>query len=400
MCLGVKAAGYTCAEVKAAGYTCAEVKAAGYTCLDANAAGYTCAEVKAAGYTCAEAKEAGYVDGLKDAGYALADLKAAGYTYAETVAGGFVEGLKAAGYELTQQSHMRGDVNLKKAGFTVAEAVKAGYALSLARAGFTAKDLTDVGYSKHLKSAGFTVVDAANADFTLKELKECGYSVKEVLNVHWQDDKTLVYTNMKEEYTISDVILADAVLRLKEAGFTCKEYKEAGSLAAMKASARQFPSQPWKPQPAKAGFTIAECLEAGWELKEMPQLGYGWSAFKKAEIPCEKAIEIIGGKEACQGEGGHRLLNALYKGGYTCQDFMTAGLGFSDLLLRRCNFADKGLFTLRVLKEVGYTLEDAKKFGCSAAVIKEAGFSADEAYAAGYGEGDGIWSDGSTCFWI
>jgi ribosomal protein S2 len=64
--MGLKEAGYTCAEAKAGNYTCAQVKMAGYTLAEMRTAGFTCAEAKAAGFNPKESMQAGftYQEGL------------------------------------------------------------------------------------------------------------------------------------------------------------------------------------------------------------------------------------------------------------------------------------------------------------------------------------------------
>ena len=319
----------TVAELQQRLHAVEEFRASGQHCRMAKAAGYDCAEVRLAGYSATEAHEVGYTK---------EEITAAGYS-------------KDWGPSATQ--HLQ---KLKASGFSCAEAKAGGYTLRESlNAGFTFVDAKAAGYvlEKTLDrlpswlAGGVPGAGDANGvcfrhiDGTRADSRNQAHWSSLLSTIH--DGYTL--QEMRQAGYTRDHLGRIMLKELKEAGYTCHQAKLAGytcyEIGAAGYRVKDAKKAGYTLEEIKDGYTATVAKAAGYTLAEMKAAGY-----------------VQGLKEA----------------GFTVVELKAAGYNVKEAKLS---------YTLEELKAGGYSIAEFKTSGSMPFECKLAGFSFEEACAAG-----------------
>jgi len=285
-------AGQQACELKKGGFAISELVRVGIQKKNIATAGYSAQDLTSHNFSAKTLKEAAFgLEELLDAGWKPAELK---HTYsAENFVAvmdrcnmkrlGFkIQDLKShslqtqkkAGFDLSDIVSSRQysvDTLLESLNVSIADCKKEGVPVrefkaiekpvaSLKAAGYTASDLKEANYLvEQLKTGGFSVgelrkanytVDQLAEDFTGKELKDGGFTAKELIK-----SKSFFLQDVKELFTLAEVWSSKEVTapNLKDAGYTIKEL-----------ISENVPLLP-------AGFLADEFKEAGITIKELQE---------------------------------------------------------------------------------------------------------------------------------
>lgn len=199
---------------------------------------------------------------------------------------------------------------LKEIGVSAKDLRKVGYTLTqLQDANFTASELRDAGFgAKELWGAGFGV--NLKFAFTALELKNAGFSISELGKAKFSPWVLLrsgyELTDLKEGFTAEELREEEfSVEKLKEAGFTAKELK-------------------------KADFTAKELMRVGFSIKELREVKFGARELQKAVY---ELARLHLDKQDQYPVDRHMEASYLYSlmvlinGGFTLEELRDAGFG-------------------------------------------------------------------------
>lgn len=372
-----KVAGYSAIELYACGFTACEERSAGFSPQDMKNAGFSDGEMKGAGFTEREIAQAG---GLPD-GYTVADVQKAGCTIDN------LQRLRAAGVTAAAIRRISGCsvAQLRAAGFNPSE----------------------------LRNAGFSAAELKAAGFSPQQLKDGGYSARDLLNagVMPGDLAALGYVG-------SDIAAAEDML---PPGLSIKDVQTAGCdpaalkrerLAGVSAKLIKNTSNCTTNQLLTAGFSPTDLQRAGFSQNEINPAPNS-SSLELAAAGCDpsklKRLVAKGVTAEQIRQTNNCGADVLKQVGFDGKDLLAAG--FSPEQLIAAGFSPES-FDDQAMKKIGCDVEklkilkaqhvSAKRIhevsGCSADVLKqagfnvsdlsEAGFSPDEMLAAGFNPND------------
>lgn len=316
----LKGAGYTSAELKEAGCSAIELKAvafqlgelrtAGFTARELQDAGFGAEELRAAGTSLAELTGAGAsVVDLKNAGISAIGLKAEGISLEEMKEVGYtVKELKTAGYTTTQLHGAKFEAHeLTSGGFSAKELRDGGYqsAAELRSAGCTVRELKEGGFpAKELKKGGYTAEDLLAGGFLVKDLKDGGFTPAEL-----KAADVAAYALRKAGYPVRALLKEFNAGELKEVGYSAKELHAGGqgfTAADLKA----------------VGFTAKHLFQAGKSAKDLSAAGFTLIELKNADVKAKDLRSV--GFTASQLEQYGFGASELRIGGYTAKEVSLA----------------------------------------------------------------------------
>eukprot|EP00929_Paragymnodinium_shiwhaense_P018441 TRINITY_DN12909_c0_g1_i3.p2 TRINITY_DN12909_c0_g1~~TRINITY_DN12909_c0_g1_i3.p2 ORF type:complete len:421 (-),score=77.48 TRINITY_DN12909_c0_g1_i3:356-1618(-) len=329
-----KKLGYSAKELYKAqlGFDAKDVLRAGYTTKEMYEAGFTGNFFKAAGCTLQEVREVCYksdmqsLKQMKDDGFTIEDFRKGGYTAKQLY--DMQLGFDARSFMpcyTTTELYESGcsEQFMKKAGCSLQELKEAGYPSTvqslkkLQEAGFTAKDFKDDGYTPmglYRMRLGFDVNNFLKAGYTVKDFKVDGCTAKELYDMQPGLDPKVFMTayttrEMYESGCSAEVmkkagctlqqlrdadypITVQSLRRLREAGFTAKDFKDDACTASALYMDFYFSGQDFK----EAGYTAEDMYQAGasecfmkegtYDLKELKKAGYGSSTQSLERLWC------------------------------------------------------------------------------------------------------------------
>jgi intracellular multiplication protein IcmE len=441
----MKDAGFSAARLRSCGFDACELRAAGFTAQQMKDAGFSDDELKGAGYSPEEiARASGLPDGItadivRKAGCqadALQRLRLTGVSAAaiRRISGCSAAQLKAAGF--TAQ-------DLKNAGFSAADLLRAGFTpTQLKAAGYSARDLLDAGVTPaQLEDAGFSPasIRAAEAELppgmTADDVKSAGCSAGAIKRERLAGvSATLIhkYAGCSAKDLASGGFTAGD---LSNAGFTPDQLKglfPAVSDDAIRAagcdvsqlkvlfnegvSAKRIHDLNGCSADAlkKAGYSAGDLLNAGFTPQQLLAAGFTPSEIKAGEVPSDDAIRAAGCDPEklkalfAEGVNARRIhdlngcsADALKKAGFSAKDLLNAGFtpaqllaaGFTPAEVKAGELASEQEIRaagcdpqkLRLLFQQGVSAKRIHDLnGCSAAALKQAGFSDKDLLAAGF----------------
>ena len=306
----LKEAGFSAWQLKSAEFSAKDLKDAGFTLDDFIDLGYNAIELNNVGFTLDNFKGARFVPEKIKEVFTLKQLKDAGFSVkylANDKVGFSLQELSAKiniSVPQTSDNRIFTAPDLVKAGFSLRQLKETGFTAEelrpvftlklLNEAGFNAQDLKDAGFSlKELKDAGFNAQDLKDAGFSLKELKDAGFSLQEL--------SAKIYTSGPQASNVSDKRIFTAkelkdefnAKDLKDAGFTASELKDAYE------------------------FKLYQLKNAGFTAKELKDAGYSIMNLKDARYTTQEIIDAGYNKKDYDGimgefsESGQQLINSL-----------------------------------------------------------------------------------------
>jgi intracellular multiplication protein IcmE len=407
-CLQLKQAGYSIRELDPV-CTCDDLKKAGFDIVQFKDAGFTATRLRLCGYVACDEKGVGFsAQDMKDAGFSDGELKGAGFSDADIArAGGLPDGMTITDVQKAGCS-IESLTRLRAAGVSAAaiRRINGCSATQLKAAGFNALEL---------KNAGFTAADLKKAGFTAAELKVAGILPRDLLDAGFSGDDLA-----NAGFTAADIKAAEAILPL---GLTAQDIKKAGcSLDAIKRQRLAGVSALLIHQYAgcsaqalkAAGFHDSDLLNAGFQpaqLRNLPMVsdamiqaaGSDPNQLKtlKAKGVSAKRMRTLNGCSADALKKAGFSAADLKKAGFTAAELKAAGFTDNDLLnagfqpadiqnlpvvpddIIRTASCDKN--QLKVLMAKGVSAKRIHDLnGCSADVLKQAGFDAKSLLDAGF----------------
>lgn len=423
-CLQLKTDGYgfsdlnkicSCKELKSAGYNARDLKDSGYTASRLRICGFDACELHGAGFNAIQMKNGGFSDGeLKGAGFSEGDIARAG---------GLPDGVT--------------EDTVRKAGCSVDSLTRlhdSGVSAAAIRriSGCAANDLKAAGFNaEDLKNAGFSAADLLKAGFSPEELKAVDYTPRDLLNAGLSSDKLAALGFSSDQIKAAEMELPPGVSPddIKAAGCSVGALKREQAAGISAAVIHQYAGCDIKALKT-AGFSNSQLENAGFSPQQISAAGFtsqsGAEKTNKAQLSqddssggvddnairaasCDpKKLHVL----FLQGASAQRIhdLNgcsaaALKAAGYDATKLANAGFSTSQLLAAG--------FTPNQLKDAGLDNDDAIRAagcdpqqlhalflkgvsakrihdlnGCSAAVLKAAGYDAAKLLNAGFNPSD------------
>jgi intracellular multiplication protein IcmE len=327
-CLQLKDNGYQLTELMTV-CKCSELKDAGFAIKQLKEAGFTASQLRICGFVACDEHGAGFsAQEMKDAGYSDGELKGAGFSERDIArAGGIPDGYTPDDIRKAG-CDPAAITKLRNAGVTAAaiRRINGCSAAQLKAAGFSAQDL---------KNAGFSAADLKNAGFSPAELKQAGYSARDLLNAGFTTDD------------------------LANAGFSPAEIKAAGNI-----------------------------LPPGMTPDAIKASGCDVASLKRQRLAGVSAT-LIRKYAGCNAQ-------ALKAAGFTQNDLTNAGFSPAEINAVGPIGSDSAITSagcdpvkLKVLMQQGVSAKRIHELnGCSAEVLKNAGFDAKDLLAAGFSPQD------------
>eukprot|EP00929_Paragymnodinium_shiwhaense_P120505 TRINITY_DN9246_c0_g1_i3.p1 TRINITY_DN9246_c0_g1~~TRINITY_DN9246_c0_g1_i3.p1 ORF type:complete len:1062 (+),score=123.06 TRINITY_DN9246_c0_g1_i3:128-3313(+) len=311
---------------------------------------------------------------LRELGFGVDEL-AQEYSVVELLGIGFQPGLVLAKTGSTVKK-------LVEAGITIEELYKMGIPEGLmAEAGYNLEQLDAADYgsrlsllkeqkshgctAKEFKETGYTAKEIHKADlgFSARELLEAGYTVKEMYQAGFSDSQLKASDcTIKLLWEAGYPSNIQSLTKLKEAGFTARDFKDGGYTAKGL-------------QDLQLGFDAKDYMMAGYTAKEMYESGIHLDFIKEA------------------GFNAKHFRND----GYTMKNLSEMQLGLEPKDFRQAGYTAKEMYesgsSETFMKEAGCTLTELKAAGYpstnqSLIKLREAGFTAGDFRADGYTAGD------------
>ena len=250
-------------------------------------------------------------------------------------------------------------VQLKDNGYKFSDLEKTCSCKDLKAAGYNARQMKDAGFSAgRLRECGFDACELRAAGFSAQEMKDGGYSDGELKGAGYSDKEIAEATGLPAGITADDVRKAgcqvDALRKLRAAGVSAAAVRHMSGCSAAQLKAAGYTAQELK----NAGFSAADLLKAGFSPSD--------------------------------------LKNA----GFSARDLLNAGLTPSEL--SAAGYSDAELKAAEAELPPSMTPDDVKNAGCDVAALKRerlagvsallihkyAGCSAQMLKAAGFTDGD------------
>lgn len=447
----LKAGGFSAADLKNAGFSAAELKNVGFTPEQLKQGGYAARDLLNAGFSPDELNKAGFSSSeIQDAEAGLPPGVSPAMVKAQGCDPGAIRKQRLAGVSALAISQIAGcsASALKQGGFTDADLANAGFtpqAIKTAGAyvddntireagcdpekirqlqvqGVSAKRIKDLNgcSAQALRSAGYDVNALTDAGFTPTELSSAGFSADEIKNaLATVGDEALKAAGcdpakLKELATkgVSAKRIREingcSIANLKQAGFGAKELAEAGFDPKSLKDAGFTEEQINAAQGASAN--VANIADAGCDPNKLKSLKARGVSAREIREQSRCSIEDL--KSA--GFDSKELSDA----GFSPQEILASGFTPADLTRAGLNplgviaagrTADCSVASLKAarelgtsaatikdtlgcppeaLREAGYSANDLKNAGFTAAELKDAGFSLDDLKAAGFGARD------------
>ncbi len=399
----LRAAGVTAAAIRRiSGCSAAQLKAAGFQADDLKNAGYSAAELKTAGFTPEQLKNAGYrARDLINAGISPDDLNALGYSAADVDAAerelppGFSrKDIQTAGCdpEAIKRQRLAG-VSAKAikqiTNCTANQLSKGGFnPADLRRAGFSPADLNPAQHLSNMELA------AAGCDPTkLKALMKKGVSAKQIRDVNGCGADVLKQVGFSGKdlldagLTPEQLIAADFApesfddLAMKKIGCDAtklKVLKEQGVDAKRIHDMNGCDAATLK----KAGFSVDDLAAADFTPGQLLAADFTPSDLERAGVGLNPAGILASGRQGCTPEAlkaakAMKVSAATIKQTLGCSAAAMKNAGFTPLELK-----DAG-FSAAELKNAGFSAGDLKNAGYDAKALRAAGVSAAELKALG-----------------
>lgn len=384
-----------CKELKKLGFTALDMKNNGYSAKDLYFCGYSACEEKSAGFTVQDLKDAGFSDGeLLGAGFSPLDIKrASGIPDGMSLKDIQVTGCDAQKLKNLRQAGVPANVIRRISGCGPQDLIKAGYTLhDLKTAGFSAAELKAAGFSpQDMTQAGYSPRDLLNAGFLPKDLTFAGFSAEQIADAEKILPPGITAENIKttgcdpaalkrelnagvSAYLIHKNAACD-VASLQKAGFSVAEINRAGFTPA---------------ELAQAQVTDAAVLAAGCDPAKIATLkNQGLSVARIHRLTtCSAAVLKAAGFSA----------EDLADAGFTKQQMTDAGFNAQEIAdaLAGNSAADKAIKAqgcdpakLTQLQKQGVSAAKIHRLnGCSAALLKAAGFVLSDLADSGFSPKD------------
>jgi len=320
--------------------------------------GYSLTELKAADFTAAELKAYFTLAELKAADFTAAELKAADFTAAE---------LKAVGFNLSE---------VINASFPFTQILEAGYSISVTQLetaplktlGYTATELASVGFNaSQLKTLDYSSEQLNASIFDVAQLIAAGYTLTNLI------DNGILLSDLVKSFTLDQLKAVFTLAELK-AAFTLVELKAEFTLAELKA---EFKLTDLK----TAGFILDELKAVGFILAELKAAGFILDELKDkftlAELKTAFTLAELKDKF---------ILTDLKNGGINAAELHEVGYSFDQLRVAGFSAADcrNGGMSNRELPTSGFSIKQLRIGGLSATRMRSAGYSAKQLYENGY----------------
>lgn len=423
--------GCSVAQLKEAGFSPQELKDAGFSAADLKKAGFTPDQLKTAGYTARDLLNAGYSpEELVNAGFTTAQIKAAqtelppGISVGDVKnAGCNIEALKhekEAGVSamLVKQNAGCNAQALKAAGFTDVELANAGFSVEQITAAKTpvsdeAIKATgcDPAQLKQLLNAGVSATRIKELNgCSVANLKAAGYDVRSLLDAGFSPDQLAAAGFNPQEVSAAAQQSNDAI---KAAGCDTDKLKQlfAAGVSASKIKALNGCNTDAL---KAAGFTAQSLIAAGFTPDQLAAAGFSQEEINAAQLQADNKIKAAG----CDPSKLEQLLNAgvsatqikelngcsataLKAAGFSARALIDAG--YSPEQLAEAGFSPQEISAAQkqsddTIKTAGCDPTKLKQLltsgvsatriktlnGCSADVLKQAGFTAKSLLAAGF----------------
>ena len=320
--------------------------------------GYSLTELKAADFTAAELKAYFTLAELKAADFTAAELKAADFTAAE---------LKAVGFNLSE---------VINASFPFTQILEAGYSISVTQLetaplktlGYNATELASVGFNaSQLKTLDYSSEQLNASIFDVAQLIAAGYTLTNLI------DNGILLSDLVKSFTLDQLKAVFTLAELK-AAFTLVELKAEFTLAELKA---EFKLTDLK----TAGFILDELKAVGFILAELKAAGFILDELKDkftlAELKTAFTLAELKDKF---------ILTDLKNGGINAAELHEVGYSFDQLRVAGFSAADcrNGGMSNRELPTSGFSIKQLRIGGLSATRMRSAGYSAKQLYENGY----------------
>ena len=256
-------------------------------------------------------------------------------------------------------------VQLKSDGYQFSDLNNICSCKELKAAGFNARQMKDAGFTAgRLRACGFDACELRAAGFTAQQMKDGGYSDGELKGAGFTADEIGRAGGLPNGITANDVRKAgcqvDALRHLREEGVTAAAISRISGCSATQLKAAGFSAQDLK----NAGFSAAQLLKAGFSPAELRAAGY-------------TARELL---------NAGLTPNELAQAGFTAADIKSAeeelppGVTPNDVKEAGCS-----VDALKRERLAGVSATLIHQYaGCSAKMLKEAGFTDDDLANAGF----------------
>lgn len=378
--------GCSSSQLKAGGYSALELRNAGFSAADLKNAGFTAEQLRQAGFTARELLNAGFNPAeLLAAGFTKSQLKAAEAEFPPTMTSddikeagcndGAIKRERLAGVSalLIHQYAGCSAEELKDGGFTAADLDLAGFTPDQIKAlfqGVSDADVRAAGCNENklhqlynsgvsarrihelngcsaiaLKRAGFSLGDLVNAGFTSQDLLAAGFTPDQI--------KKAELDNAAANQGVSDADVRAASCNVNKLHQLFNEGVSAKRIHTLNGCNADILK--------KAGFSLGDLVSAGFTSQELLAAGFTPEQIKKAELAYAAAIRGVSDTDVraagCNTDKLHQLFNE----------------GVSATRIHALNGCSAD-----VLKKAGFSLGDLINAGFTPQELQAAGFTPDQ----------------------
>ena len=256
-------------------------------------------------------------------------------------------------------------VQLKDTGYGLKDLEPICACKELKAAGYNARQLKDTGYSSsRLRDCGFDACELKNAGYTAQEMKDGGFSDGELKGAGFSSEEIAKASGLPDGISESDVrnagCNATALMKLRDAGVSASSIRRITGCKADQLKAAGFSANELK----GAGFSAADLSKAGFTPDQLKDAGYTARDLLNAGFTPEDLANA--GYSDAQIKAGETELPP----GISEDDVKTAGCNVDEIKRERA---------------AGVSATLIKQYaGCSASVLKAAGFKDSDLAHAGF----------------
>lgn len=263
-------------------------------------------------------------------------------------------------------------LQLKNNGYTLQDLKTVCDCKELKAAGYLARDLKEANFTaSNLRSCGYSACDERNAGYSASQMKEGGYSDGELKGSGFTDDEIAKASGLPANMTLNDIRKAGcevtALAKLRKEGVSAALIKQVNGCSAEQLKAAGYTAKELK----DAGFSAGELKKAGFSLDQLKDAG-----FSPKELADAKAGFISLGANGRITDCSVDSLKKAKASGISALEIKQT-LGCSAKILKDAGYRAKDL------KNAGFSAADLKNAGFDANALKDAGYSAKDLYNAG-----------------